>query len=340
MRYLILLFLSLLISPCTFASSSVSDQEVVTWLHQEWLTIYDDLEDFRPDDFVTRWEASKFTTKLAELLWLEKTYTSCDFSDIDNYDSTLIPFIQSACAYGLLKWSNNLFWPNDLMSEAHAVTLVVRTREWFLDESGTYRWQQYYLQWQKMSLITDEQLSTLDQNSVSRITLWRWFYIAAHITEEDIAKSTAKTREEISGTQQYTQNLSNNEMYDVDRDPSQIEENTWSNDMNDVPLTRYMLYTPERYAKALEAQKYIVFNFRASRCPTCRATSTQIIENQDKLPESVIVLEVDFDEYQILRETYDVQFQTTFVFLDPAWTFIKKTRDIRNIDDLLEELEM
>ena len=58
---------------------------------------------FRPDDFITRGEAAKFVTRYGTLLGIQKTYTQCEFSDLDGYDESLIPFIYEACSYGLLK---------------------------------------------------------------------------------------------------------------------------------------------------------------------------------------------------------------------------------------------
>lgn len=87
----------------TYAQSFTS---VLDWMHSNGLTKYDQVNDFRPNDNITRGEASKFVTKYAEYKQLAKNYNQCAFSDIEGYDYTLVPTIKEACEYGLMKGSN------------------------------------------------------------------------------------------------------------------------------------------------------------------------------------------------------------------------------------------
>ncbi len=103
-------------------------------------------------------------------------------------------------------------------------------------------------------------------------------------------------------------------------------------------LQPYMLYSPELVDMAMEHWLTIVLNFRASRCPRCKATSEDIISNQMRIPRNAIVIETDFDTTKELQKKYWVTMQTTFVFLDEQWNVLKKTEKLSWIDQLVEEL--
>lgn len=91
---------------------------------------------------------------------------------------------------------------------------------------------------------------------------------------------------------------------------------TTPTDTGSMQLDTYMLYSPKTLDAALEAGLQVVINFRASRCPTCKATSEDIIAHQSEIPAGVIILEADYDTTQDLQETYGVKHQTTFSFLN------------------------
>lgn len=158
-------------------------------MHSEWLTKYDNSADFRPNDLITRGEASKFVNQYAQLEGLTKSYTQCQFSDISGYDYTLVPHIAEACAYGLLKWSNGRFMPNGLITEAQAITVVIRSLYWFLDETGAYWRQPYYEAGRELWIIQGESLQWVNQTNITRQKMWTRFYKASQqITNADVAR--------------------------------------------------------------------------------------------------------------------------------------------------------
>jgi len=172
-------------------SSTVFGQSfntVLDWMFSEGLTRYDQVADFRPNDFITRGEAAKFVNQYAQLEWLTKNYTQCNFWDIAGYDYTLVPHIAEACAYGLLKGSNGTFNPNGNITEAQAITVVIRSLYGFLDETGQYRRQPYYEAGKQLGIIQSETLQGTNQVNITRQKLGTWFYIASQqITNQDIA---------------------------------------------------------------------------------------------------------------------------------------------------------
>jgi hypothetical protein len=107
--------------------TSVDFSSVLDWLHAEGLTKYDTQVEFRGDDEIMRGEAAKFVNQYAAALDLEQNYDECDFTDISNFDDTLVPHIQDACGYGLLKGSDGMFMPEGRITLAQGITIVVRT---------------------------------------------------------------------------------------------------------------------------------------------------------------------------------------------------------------------
>ena len=78
----------------------------------------------------------------------------------------------------------------------------------------------------------------------------------------------------------------------------------------------YKIYSADVFDDAVANGKRVVMNFRASRCPVCTRVSNNILDNQERLPDDVVVLEVDYDVYTDLKNTYGVTQQTTFVTFD------------------------
>lgn len=164
-------------------ASSHNFSDVLDWLHSNNLTKYSQVEDFRPFDNISRWEAAKFLAEFAELQGLEKTYNSCTFSDIDTYDYTLVPYIKEVCAYGLMKWSEWRFRPEGNITEAEALTTVIRSVYWFFEETAHPWWIAYYNRWVDLGLITDESLLWIWDVNISREKLWTWIYQTAQLQE-------------------------------------------------------------------------------------------------------------------------------------------------------------
>lgn len=177
-------WVALLASSFSFAQSN---SEVHNWLYQNGLTRYDNINDFRAGDWITRGEMSKFVTKYAEFRGLSKNYDQCNFNDIAGYDSTLEPFIIEACEYGLLKGSGNTYNPTGSVTESQAITVTVRSLiGWFFDETWAYRRQAYYQAGQVLWIIQNETLQWVDGINITRIKMGKRFYQAAGVSDAEI----------------------------------------------------------------------------------------------------------------------------------------------------------
>lgn len=73
----------------------------------------------------------------------------------------------------------------------------------------------------------------------------------------------------------------------------------------------YVTYSDDAIA---EADGQVVLFFHAVWCPQCLQLEQDI--KQNGVPEGYTFIEVDFDEYQDVRQQYDVTVQTTLVLLD------------------------
>lgn len=178
MKKLFVIACCLLFSTLTFGNTLPNfSSTVFPWLQTAWMTKYTQVDDFRGDDFITRWEAAKFVTQYAQAIQLEKTYYACEFTDLAWYDATLIPFIQQACTYGLLKGSNGKFMPNDLITEAQALAVVQRSLWWFTDETLNPWYKMYYMNGQDLKFIYNETLDSVWITNITRKKFWSWFFV-------------------------------------------------------------------------------------------------------------------------------------------------------------------
>jgi len=170
------------------SSNSTTAQETtpefLQWMYDEWLTIYNTLEDFRGGDTITRGEAAKFFAQFARLQILDRTFTECDFTDIEWYDSTLTPHIKQACLFGLMKGSNGTYRPEGKITEAEAITVVMRSIYGFFAETLDPRYIAYYNRGSELWLIKDETLTSVGTTNITREKLWRRLYETAQLNED------------------------------------------------------------------------------------------------------------------------------------------------------------
>lgn len=163
-------------------TATVSDEfadAVFPWLMENNLTKFTNTDDFRPTDSITRAEASKFVSNYAGLLWIEKEDSHCDFYDIVGFDTTLIPYIQDACEYGLFRGNNGNFLPRNSITEAEALVVIVRSLEGMMDESGSPWYGAYYDRAYELSIIGDaDGIGSMSTTRITREKLGTWLHRA------------------------------------------------------------------------------------------------------------------------------------------------------------------
>ncbi|MDD5165182.1 MAG: thioredoxin family protein [Candidatus Pacebacteria bacterium] len=85
----------------------------------------------------------------------------------------------------------------------------------------------------------------------------------------------------------------------------------------------YEAYAPEKVMLASSTHDVVLF-FRAGWCPTCRAVDADIKVNLSKIPSSLSILDVNYDDSTALKQKYGVTYQHTFVQVDKDGNLIKK----------------
>ena len=99
----------------------------------------------------------------------------------------------------------------------------------------------------------------------------------------------------------------------------------------------YETYSPEKLSLATSGD--VVLFFRASWCPTCRGLDADIRANLDKIPASVVILDVDYDTATALKQKYGVTYQHTFVQVDSNGNLIKKWSGSPTLSALVVEVK-
>jgi len=116
-------------------------ENAITWMYNAGLTIYNNKEDFLPNNYMTREEASKFFSVFAkeEFSLQEDPNKVCNFLDISLADPTLTSSIKSSCKMGIFKWYNNRFMYSNKLTNAQAVTVLMRiVFGWMYEPDSAY----------------------------------------------------------------------------------------------------------------------------------------------------------------------------------------------------------
>ena len=132
-------------------------ENAITWMYNAGLTIYNNESNFLPNNNMTREEASKFFSVFAkkELGLKENSTNSCNFTDIKLADPTLVSSINSSCKLWLFKWYNNKFMFKDNLTNAQAITVLMRTMFGTMDEPVSAYYTNYLLKAKEAWLVWD-----------------------------------------------------------------------------------------------------------------------------------------------------------------------------------------
>ncbi|MBC7504086.1 hypothetical protein H7169_03870 [Candidatus Gracilibacteria bacterium] len=158
------------------ANASEFSDDIFPWLSENSLTKFSNTTEFRSRDSITRGEAAKFMVNFAGLIGIEKTNTNCEFSDTDKYDLSLREFTIESCEYELFRGNNGRFLPNNTITEAQALAVVIRSAYGMQDESGKLWYSEYFSIGKDLAIITTEIMATLDKTPITREKLATWIY--------------------------------------------------------------------------------------------------------------------------------------------------------------------
>jgi len=147
------------------------DKQELIWainvLFHYGITKYDDLDWFRGQDNIRRDESAKMYLRFEQEV-LSQTNdnpnTSCSFDDLDQAHSDLPDIIKEACHQRLFKGSHGKFMPLANITNAEAITVLVRM---IYGEQPELQWQHFAQNYVDKALETDI-LDNLDISAQSK----------------------------------------------------------------------------------------------------------------------------------------------------------------------------
>lgn len=137
-------------------------------MYMNWLTKYNNEEEFRPYDNLTREESAKMIGQLYSQLWFSKEdkWFNCSFVDTNLFDPTLAEHIYNVCRWGIFRWNDKTqqYMPHDNLTKWQLLAVLLRIFEWKMsDESWQPRWIEYYLKAMNLWLTNETNLSKFDK---------------------------------------------------------------------------------------------------------------------------------------------------------------------------------
>lgn len=114
----------------------------VQFAYWMWMTKYSSLDTFYPKSYITREQIAKMIVNFSKD-GSEKINNDCNFNDLDSIDPTLTKFVLSACESGFMKWWWWDFHPQEKVTYAQTITILMRIIEWKKDESVDKWWEIY-----------------------------------------------------------------------------------------------------------------------------------------------------------------------------------------------------
>ena len=151
--------------------------ELLTWdefdralyrMYMNWLTKYDNAEDFRPYDKLTREESAKMIGQLYSVLWFSKEdkWFNCNFVDTNMFDPTLSEHIYNVCRWWIFRWNDKTqqYMPHDKLTKGQLLAVLLRIFEGKMsDESAQPWWIEYYMKALTLWMTNEKNLAKFDQ---------------------------------------------------------------------------------------------------------------------------------------------------------------------------------
>ena len=128
--------------------------------------------------------------------------------------------------------------------------------------------------------------------------------------------------------------------------PNTTQEKTNANNttasMNNAASSNYIEYS--KTALEQNSEKRRILFFYANWCPTCRPADAGFRENENKIPEDVVVVRINYNdtdtdnEEKELAKKYAITYQHTYVQIDQEGNIITKWNG-GGIDELLTNIK-
>lgn len=168
-------------------------------MYEDDYTRYSTPENYRPFDTLTRQEWAHFLSTYASkevgtILDLQK---DCTFNDLDQADPTLQNSILFSCLLWIFQWYEGDFRPQDAMTKAEFLAVLVRSIGGTADETKRPRRQDYYETAYERWLTKESDPSKIDQ-TLSRYEVTLLLYRAYEFLESQAYIDSIAVTPEIS----------------------------------------------------------------------------------------------------------------------------------------------
>lgn len=121
-------------------------KDSVTRMYAIWLTSKFNIEDFKPNEYLTREQASKFFVEFAKKVkWkTNEKVKKVFFKDTKMADPTLKSYIIESNQMWIINWSKWNFMPFDNLKKSQALAMLIRIIYWSVNENRNpwYIWYQ------------------------------------------------------------------------------------------------------------------------------------------------------------------------------------------------------
>ena len=208
------------------------------WMYMNWLTKYNNAEEFRPYDKLTREESAKMIGQLYSVLWFPKEdkWFNCNFVDTNLFDPTLSEHIYNVCRRWIFRWNDKTqqYMPHDNLTKGQLLAVLLRIFEWKMsNESAQPRWIEYYVKALTLSMTNEKNLAKFDQ-PVSRweASLLIFRFKDMIIDEEQYKLYLARLNNLEWDNDSYLKQI---EQFKSERESSKTSENSDSNPDNSNP---------------------------------------------------------------------------------------------------------
>ena len=177
----------------SFAVSQLD--QAISRMNQNGLTKFTNAADFMATKGLRRDEASKFFVQYAtEILWLtpDTSKTTCNFTDLSKARPDLKDLIKQSCQLWLFQWSNGKFMPTQSLTNAQAITVLIRMIDGKKDETQGHFAQLYFEKAQELWItnwLTLNSTANFDKLT-TRGNVWILIFNASKLSSNDTSSNS------------------------------------------------------------------------------------------------------------------------------------------------------
>lgn len=166
-----------------------------------------------------------------------------------------------------------------------------------------------------------------------------WWYVSSQQTMQDTALMEEKAMAEKVAMEKKAETSQQPEAMMEKKPEAMVKEEAMMKQDTAMMVKggQYVPYDASKIAFAKDGK--VVLFFRAAWCPTCRALDADIKANLSQIPQDVLVLDVDYDQYTDLKKQYGVTYQHTLVQIDATGSMIAKWSGSEGLSELLTKVK-